>query len=62
MNWYSYPQDELCRFLQQAGYQNISADEVGETVRIINGGMAGPKATILPGKGKWLEVLSVQIK
>jgi hypothetical protein len=35
-------------------------DEVDETVRVINGAMAGSKGVILEGQTKWLEVVDVQ--
>jgi len=62
INWFSHPQDELRALLEQAGYQNLSTDEVNETVRVIGGAMAGSKGVIMDGQTKWLEVIDVQIQ
>jgi hypothetical protein len=61
-NWFQTPQEEMLRLLEGAGYRNTSMDEIGETVRIINGAMAGSKAVIMEGQTKWLEVVDVQIR
>ena len=42
-----------------AGFKIASADELRETVRVINGALGGPKGTILKGQAKWLNVLEV---
>jgi hypothetical protein len=59
-NWFQNPQEEMRQLLEELGYRNMSMDEMGETVRVINGAMAGSKGMILEGQTKWLEVVEVQ--
>jgi hypothetical protein len=61
-NWFQNPQEELRQLFEEVGYKNMSMDEMDETVRVINGAMAGSKGVILDGQTKWLEVVDVQIK
>jgi hypothetical protein len=48
--------DELAARLANAGYQ-ANADELSETVHAIGGAMAGPKATLMDGQTRRLQVL-----
>lgn len=62
LNWFSHPQDELHGLLELAGYQDLSTDEINETVGVIGGAMAGSKGVVMDGQTKWLEVIDVQIQ
>jgi hypothetical protein len=47
--------------LANAGYQP-NADELAETVRAVGGAMAGPKATLMDGQTRSLQVLEVTFR
>src|SRR3990172_1048026 len=41
LNWHEHPQEELRGLLEQSGFENLSEDEIEETVRVIYGALAG---------------------
>ena len=61
-DWFRDSHEELGHLIEEVGYQNISMNELDETVRVINNAMAGPKGVLLEGQTKWLEVVDVQIQ
>jgi hypothetical protein len=46
----------LERYLTLAGFKDLDVVEVRETVKVINGTMAGPKGTVLTGQTKVLKI------
>lgn len=57
-NW-KEAESSLAGLLAHAEFEIRAANEVAETVRVINGVMAGPKGTVMPGQTDVLNVIDV---